>query len=231
MKRILALLLTLLLASLPVLAESGGSGSHYPVPFDAAAPGAGTAEPAEPAEPAEAAEPAESAAGRRTIQQVRYYFEQDLLPRYFYDMPQNMIDVLREHGVYALWESFVVENGYDPFYPAEECAERLFTAEGGAQVLQVLLPAPDYNLLCYRIYFVYDPGTGSAGYYTVESDTFTPETAFICMRTQEQVHMNFGGVDVLDPQSPDLEAALQREAEQIAGQAGIAGALSLSVAD
>jgi len=173
----------------------------------------------------EAAE-AEAAEVTHTLSEVRYYFEHNLLPRYFYEMPGDLLDVIRTHGLYVLWESFTTENGVDPTYPPEDFVEHCYTAADGATLLQVELPEPDDNTLCYRICFVYDAASGTAGYYTSESDTFTPDACFLCHWTPEGEHVNYGAVDVLDRTAADYGEALRAEAALFAGQAGVSTELT-----
>ncbi len=160
-----------------------------------------------------------------TPARARYQFEHSILPRYFYEDPQNMLDTIGRVGVYALWQSIATENGIDPTYPAGDYVERWYTAGDGAVLLQALQPQPDDNTLCYRIYFVYDAAAGNAGYYTVEYDNLLGEAAFLCGWSQAHEHVNYGGAAILDPAGDDREAALEAEAAQVAELAGISGAL------
>ena len=181
----------------------------------------------------DAAEAAENTAGvageaevTHTLAEVRYYFEHNLLPRYFYEVPENMLDAIRAQGLYALWASFTTENGVDPTYPAGDFVEHWYTAADGATVLQVELPEPDDNTLCYRICFIYNAESGVAAYYTSESDTFPPDACFLCHWTPEGEHILYGTVDVLDKAAADYGEALRAEAAQFSELAGISTELT-----
>lgn len=171
--------------------------------------------------------PADSAAEGEaawTPAEVRNQFEHSMLPRYFYDSPEAMLNGLQEVGLYWLWESIATENGADPFYPAGDYVEHWYTTGDGATLLQIELPRPDANLLCFRIYFVYDPATGSAGYYTAEYDNLLGDSAMLCGWTQDRTHVNYGGT-FLPEEVQDYGAALLTEAEQVATLAGFSAEL------
>ena len=160
-----------------------------------------------------------------TPAEVRNQFEHSMLPRYFYDSPEAMLNGLQDVGLYWLWESIATENGADPFYPADEYVEHWYTTADGATLVQIELPRPDANLLCFRIYFVYDPATGSTGYYTAEYDNLLGDSAMLCGWTQDRTHVNYGGA-FLPEEVQDYGAALQAEAEQVASLAGFSARLT-----
>ena len=160
-----------------------------------------------------------------TPQEVRYQFEHSMLPRYFYEVPEDMMRVMEENGVYALWEVTALENGADPAYPEEDYVERWYEAEDGTTILQIDLPEPDANTLCWRVYMLYNLKTGDKGYYTVESDDFLTDSSFICTWAEDRTHSVLDGAPILDRNSADYEEELQAEAEHIAQLAGVTGSL------
>lgn len=95
-----------------------------------------------------------------TVQEVRYQFEHSMLPRYYYDVPENMLSVIADPGIYVLWESVSTENGVDPTYSEDEYETYWYQAEDGTVIAQVTLPEPDQNMLCFRVYFVYNGKRG-----------------------------------------------------------------------
>ena len=180
-------------------------------------PEQGEAEAGPPAQ-----EPSASAAqeGGVSLERARNHFEHSALPRYFYDDPANMLAVLEERGTFAMWQSLADENGVAYPYREEDYAQIRYDLSDGAEILQILMPAPEATPLCYRVYMVYNPGTGSAGYYTVEYDNLLGESAFLCGWTKEREHMNYGGAAVLDPASSGYAEALRDEALRVAALAG-----------
>ncbi|MBR6889633.1 MAG: hypothetical protein IKN05_01450 [Clostridia bacterium] len=168
----------------------------------------------------------DSAAQGVTLEQARYHFEHNALPRYFYDDPANVIDVLSQNGVYRLWKAFADENGIAYPYTAEDCHEVLFSADDGATVLLLLLPKPEANTLCYRIYMVHKPSSGAAGYYTVEYDNLLGDDAFLCGRSAEHEHANYGGAWSTGRALAGDELELLAEAQQVAALAGVSTALT-----
>lgn len=165
---------------------------------------------------------------KQSIQRVRYYFEHSILPRYFYDVPEEMLSAIGSAGVFSLWKLICDENGYDAnFYNEEDYVNRWYSADDGTVIVQVLLPEPDDNTLCYRVYFVYNAEENVKGYYTAESDTFTPDSEFICSWTEDGIHRNFGTVDLLDKTSEDYESELLGQAQMIADLAGLSHEIML----
>ena len=188
--------------------------------------------PAE-AEPAPQTEPAPEATAEPAPQtetppsgiapaKARYQFEHSMLPRYFYDDPQNMLDVVGDVGVYTLWRSVIDENGVESVYPEADYAEHRYTAGDGTIVAQFELPEPDETTLCYRVYMVYNPQTGAAGYYTVEYDELIPGSGLVCTWDADRNHAILDGAPLFERGDA---AALLAEAVRVAGLAGASGDL------
>ena len=175
---------------------------------------------------ASAEEQASEASGAAwTSAQVRYFFEHNMLPRYFFAKPENMLNVLEESGLYTLWASVSTENGVDPTYAPEDYVSHWYTSSDGITIVQEELPDPEASTLCYRIYFLYNPGTGDAAYYTLESDDFVPNLCFVCMWTKDMEHVNYGAKNVFDKSSADYQVLLFSEAEEISELAGYSSEL------
>ena len=151
-----------------------------------------------------------------TPAQVRYYFEHKMLPRYFYEKPEALLEVIRNVGVYPLWETVAKENGTDPHYPEEDYITHFYRAEDGSQIIQIEMPDPDMEPLCYRIYFIYNPDKEITAYYTAECSSFVPEICFICTWDKEDNHELCGSRDVLDRKDSGYTGALLEEAKQVA---------------
>ena len=153
--------------------------------------------------------------GGWTTAEVRYQFEHSMLRRYFYDNPANMLGFLADDDLYTLWESVATENGAPVVYSPSDYAEHWYVCDDGTQLLQIELPQPDDNLLCYRIYFLYNPQTGQAGYYTMEYDNFMGDACFACMWDADGTHYDFGPVDVLYKDDPNYAQELEDEARMV----------------
>ena len=183
---------------------------------------AGTTGPNDAAETAGEAE----ASAAPTLEQTRYHFEHNAVPRYFYLDPDNVLTVLGERGTFGLWAALADENGVAYPYQESDFVDRWYDLGNGATMLQVTMPEPEVSAQCYRIYMVYDPNENLAGYFTVEYDNMLGESAFLCGWDAEHTHMNYGGAAILDPDSADYEAALLDEARQVAALAGFGTAVS-----
>ena len=165
------------------------------------------------------AEAAEEESSGVTLEQMRYHYEHSALPRYFFEDPTNMLDVMKDVGAYRLWASLADENGVTYPYQEEDFTLRWYEPNG-VTVLLIEMPQPETAPDCFRIYMVYDAATGTAGYYTVEYENFLGESAMLCGWTADRTHMNYGGGAILDPTADDYEAALEAEAEQVASMLG-----------
>lgn len=170
-----------------------------------------------------------AANGGVTLKQARYHFEHSALPRYFYDDPSNMLTVLGEVGAYRLWTSLADENGVEYPYQPGDYAENWYTADDGTTVLQIIMPQPETDTLCYRVYMLYNPGTGDAGYYTVEYDGLLGDAAFLCGWSEDRKHINYGGAAILDAADAGYGAALLEEAGRVASLAGASASLTPGV--
>ena len=199
MKPIIALIIASLLFALPALADAA---QQAPTP-----------------------DSADGAVMPVPLERARYHFEHSALPRYFYEDPATMLDVMGSTGAYRLWCALADENGVAYPYLEEDFSENRFVSDGGTVVMQVVLPKPEVSGQCWRVYFVYDPGTGAAGYYTAELEDLLGEACMICGWTKDRVHANYGGAPVLDPGSDDYGAGLLSEASHVAELAGVSGAL------
>lgn len=190
MKKLLAMLIALMLLALPALADAA---TETDAATDAAA---------------------EQTEGV-TLERMRYYFEHNVLPRYFYEDPANMLDVLKTNGIYRLWQALADENGVEYPYQEADYNLRWYDLDGGATALLIEMPAPEVSPQCLRVYMIYNQETGASGYYTVEYDNFMGETAFLCGWTPDGTHMNYGGAPILDPAADDYEAQLEAEVQQV----------------
>lgn len=177
---------------------------------------------------AEAVEEGAAAPTGATLERLRYHFEHSALPRYFFDDPANMLDVLNRVGAYTLFASLGDENGVEYDYTAEDFPQRLYTAADGTQLMQLDLPRPEVSPQCYRIYMLYNPDTGFAAFYTIEYENLLGETALLCSWDAEGNHADYGAVDVPEKGVEGYDAALLAEAMEIADFAGVSTELTES---
>ena len=181
---------------------------------------------AEAGETAAEAGSADEAVAAVPLEQARYHFEHRSLPGFFYSDPSAMLDALKDVDMYTLWDAFAKENGVAYPYQPEDYKMHWYGTGDGGTLLQVEMPQPDGNTLCYRIYLVCNEAAGVAGYYTVEYDTFSPDVAFMCGWTADGTHMNYGGMEVLDPQGEGFDEMIFVEAQQVAQLAGVSTELT-----
>lgn len=175
------------------------------------------------AEEPEAAESDESAeAEGPTLAQLRYYFEHNALPRYFYEDPANTMDVLAEVGAFTLFASLGDENGIAYDYTEADFGQNLYAAADGTRVLQLDLPRPEVSPQCFRLYMFYNPDTQAAAYYTIEYENLLGESAMLCGWDADGTHRNYGGADVPPEKGAEgYDDALYAEAVSLAEFAGV----------
>ena len=173
-----------------------------------------------------AGDTASQAQGAPTLQSARYHFEHSTLPRYFYDDPANMLDVLEQNGIYRLWTILADENHVDYPYLEGDYAQQRYTLQDGTTLLQVVMPRPEAGPLCYRVYFIYNAQSGLAGYYTVEREDLLGETALLCGWTADLQHVTYGGAAMLESMDDEAASALREEALQIAALSGASAAFA-----
>lgn len=169
----------------------------------------------------EAAADAAAASGA-TLAQLRYHFEHNAMPRYFFDDPANMIDTLERVGAFALFSALGDENGVAYPYTAEDFAERSYVNGDGVRLLQLVMPRPEQPPQCFRIYMIYDPATQAAAYYTVEYENLLDETALLCAWEADGTHDDYGAIQMPAEKGADgYEDSLFAEAQALAEFAGI----------
>jgi len=151
-----------------------------------------------------------------TLERIRYHFEHSAMPRFFYEDPATVLDVVKEVGVYPVFAALANENGVAYPYQETDFKENLYNQDDGTVVLQVVMPRPEVTPQCYRIYMVYNADTGDADYYTVEFDDMMGETAFLCGWNPDMTHLNYGGAAILNPEDEDYQRLLETEAAQVA---------------
>ena len=167
-----------------------------------------------------------ASAGGVSLERARYHYEHSALPRYFYDNPENMLRVMEESGAYRLWTSLADENGVKYPYQSGDYAENLYTTGDGATILQIIMPRPEAEPQCYRVYMLYNPATGDAAYYTVEYEGLLGEDALLCGWSRNLEHTVYGGAAVLDESDGGYREALLDEAKQIAKLVGYSTSLT-----
>jgi|GEM_PF-2866381 len=161
-----------------------------------------------------------------SLERIRYHFEHSAMPRFFYEDPATVLDVLEDVGVFPVFAALANENGVAYPYQEADFKEYLYNLNDGTVLLQVVMPQPEKTPQCYRIYMVYNSDTGNAGYYTVEFDNMLVETAFLCGWKSDMTHLNYGGAAILNPEDDDYRMLLAMEAAQVAELAGASGTVN-----
>lgn len=149
-----------------------------------------------------------------TLYDVRYYYEHKLLPQLFYEIPEDVLVYMQDGKAFDLWKSLTEDVNFPLTFTADQFILRDYPQEDGGTLLQLELPKPEDTALCFRVYF-YRNALGVNNYFTVEYDNYFGEAAYLCGWTAEGNHLNFGTTDILEPDDPDYETKLAKEATQI----------------
>ena len=168
---------------------------------------------------AEEAPAADTETGELTLFDIRYYFENRMLPQQFYKAPEATMASLRDAGLYDMWCSYTADNDFSATYPEEDFCTRDMSQDSGMKILMLVMPRPEDTLLCYRIYLCMDPATGTPAYYTAEYDQyegFYDEGCLICGWNPDGTHQFFAEGRIL-PEEPDpgYESGLAEEAAAV----------------
>ena len=154
-----------------------------------------------------------------TAYDVRYYFEQMLLPQLFYEYedPNQFLGYLTENGVFSVWESFTGNNGFDRVYGQEDFAQNLYLEDDGILMMLVNLPKPEDLHLCNRVYLCLNPNNGKRGYYTVELIQAGEEKWSLGGRTEQGETLNYGEAQAIpeDPNDPAYTEILTAEMAEV----------------
>ena len=141
-----------------------------------------------------------------------------LLPQAFYEDTDALTEFLKSDGLFALWQSFMRNNGFDVVYNEKDFSVQVFPQEEGTEVILLTMPKPEDASLCSRIYLCRNAVTGEMDYCTVEYDNFFGESWFLCGWTKDHNHVNYSTIPALpEPEDPSYADALAAEIERILG--------------
>ena len=150
---------------------------------------------------------------------TRYYFEHRLLPGEFYREPEEMMDAMAGDGLYDRWVRYAAEKGVSAGYTAGDFTVREMMQDSGIRMAVLIMPTPEENLLCYRIYLCLDPESGKAAYFTAEfdeHDALYDDGCLICGWSADGVHSYYEPGKILpEPGDPAYEKALAGEAAAV----------------
>ena len=154
-----------------------------------------------------------------TLFDIRYYFEHRMLPKAFYQAPEETIASLLETGLYDRWSSYTAAHDYAAPYNAEAFDAREMMQDSGIRMLMLEMPQPENTLLCYRIYLCFDRDTGTSAYFTAEYSKYEgvfDECCLLCGWKPDGTHQYYSEGQILpDRSEPEYEKALAEEATAV----------------
>lgn len=127
---------------------------------------------------------------------LRYYFEHRLLPNWFYEKTEVLIERLEEGGEHFLYGGMSVlceESGAVMKYTREQYKIYRCNIEKEYTMIRIEMPRPEGEPMCYEVYLVFSDDYQSKKYFTVEMGSSVQER-FLCSWDQNQSHCNYGVV-------------------------------------
>lgn len=125
--------------------------------------------------------------------EIRYMFEHQLLPQWFFEKKFNFIMVLLEDKEFlykassAIFEEFEVEN---PYSKEDFKVETAKMAEE-VMVVKMIFPKPEKEPLCYSSYLFFDKEFKKVSYFCIERGD-EEKCPFVCSWEPNGEHNNYG---------------------------------------
>ena len=126
---------------------------------------------------------------------VRYIFEHQLLPTWFYVDKMAFVEMLiQSEGVIYR----IISGIFDKEYVENPYKEDQFTVNGarlpdGLYMIRIGFPPPEEVPLCYCSYLFFDEAFEKTGFYCIEKGCVKDDgSAFICSWASDGSHINHG---------------------------------------
>lgn len=126
--------------------------------------------------------------------ELRYYFEHRMLPNWFYEKTEGLIERLMEEGSNFLngaMRLLCEEVGQEMKYTGEQYKVYRCKTEEEYTMICIEMPEPEVEPLCHQVYLVFSDDYQSKRYFTVERGSSLQER-FLCSWDQNQSHGNYG---------------------------------------
>lgn len=125
---------------------------------------------------------------------IRYFFEHRMLRDMYQDDPESFISrlFLCENELYRLYDELCRWNDLPNPYQFSQFAVRLIMPSYGTSALQLTLPEPEADTLCYRIYAFATKEGCAPTYFTIEKGYgLRTREPWICrwMKEERWIHM------------------------------------------
>ena len=126
--------------------------------------------------------------------EVRYHFEHELLPEWFYGAGKDELQKIRNRDtsfIWSMWRLLYEERGLklegtkNPF-KASKC-----TIGDNRTIIRIDMPTPCRQPLCFHVFLVWSDDFERRGYFTVERGASNKEK-FLCSWREGRAHGNYG---------------------------------------
>lgn len=124
--------------------------------------------------------------------EIRYQFEQVLLPHWFFEKKAQLIGMLlQDEGLlYRVVGDLFQRRGLENPYSESQFGIGMARVADDVGLLKVSLPEPEESLECHCCYLVFDQTFGKLGFYNVEKSRMGGP--FLCSRDTDENHVNYG---------------------------------------
>ena len=117
---------------------------------------------------------------------IRYEIEHRLIRDAFFNDPPRLINtILREDGIYSLYDSVMKKVGIENPYEKNEFRVDAMKFDADNILVSLELPKPEYVPLCYRMHFACNSAFNKNHYYTIESSQVG---GFLCQWFNKDIH-------------------------------------------
>ena len=128
------------------------------------------------------------------VGRVRHEVEYNFIHKYFYANPTGFIDsITDEHGFVIMYCTALKEHKLRKIpYRNDDFGLDLKKMDSGDYLIIVELPAPEFEQLNYRMYFLFSPDFKRIAYYTVER---VADGAELCLWDKEHNRIVVGPIE------------------------------------
>ena len=140
-----------------------------------------------------------------TLVELRYYFEQEILPRYYFESELSFVwelfEAYREDAesnsnpLYDLILKMAEKQGIDLPYSQEQFKGEIIVLDEDELMIRLSLPEPEEPILCSDIYLLFSiEDLSKKRYFTVEllERKWLRKSYCLCERKEDGFHCNYG---------------------------------------
>jgi hypothetical protein len=124
---------------------------------------------------------------------ARYYFEHDLLPRFFFENGLDFMGAIankEDNVLNKVFLDILEKSNLDNLYGDNPIQIEPFAVKD-IYIAHLTFPNPEDEPLCYETFMIYNIETNICGFYCIEKGS-KENQRFLCEWTKETQHLNYG---------------------------------------